>query len=204
MKALLKSAIAETSTTSLSVTSGDKATMSRTSNLWIFLSLSSVFLVSLNQKPALAGDIFTTIDRAINTIDRTINKVEGTVQFATAAVNRLTKLLDIKPTSSGSSVSGNTTTEQVLNIYQTWYKGLSAPEQEIISWLVMEYARDREVTFATISSSEWFMQKPLQQQQLIGGLFFKLNEIVKVVSNEKSKFLSFAFCVNSGGQGCKP
>ncbi|MEQ9356796.1 MAG: hypothetical protein RIG63_29775 [Coleofasciculus chthonoplastes F3-SA18-01] len=61
------------------------------------------------------------------------------------------------------------------------------------------------MTFETLSTTEWFLQQSMQDQQKIGGLFFKVNQILEGVEEtggERNRFLAFAFCVNSGGQDC--
>lgn len=161
---------------------------------------SSVFLFSaicLSSLPSLANP-FGSIERTLNGINGTINGVNGTVNNTTRTIDNLNNVLGI----DGRSSNSDDPTEQVLDIYQTWYKGLSASDQEIVSWLVMEYARNNAVTFETLSTSEWFLQKNLQEQQKVAALFFKVNEIVTATGGEKSRFLAFAFCVNSGGQEC--
>jgi hypothetical protein len=129
----------------------------------------------------------------------TINEIRGGVRATQGAVDDLSNVLGI----DGKASNSDDPTEQVLDIYQSWYQNLAAPDKEIVSWLVMQYARNQQVTFENLSSTEWFLQKSLQDQQKVGGLFFKVNQIVEATGGEKNRFLAFAFCVNGGGQECK-
>ncbi|MBD2028198.1 hypothetical protein [Leptolyngbya sp. FACHB-711] len=178
--------------------------------LLVVAGVSSIISLGFAQMPASADplsgltNMLNTINRAVGSVDSTVQQLDGTVKNVSGTVDNLTRTLGLQSRGSGGSVSEADTTKQILDIYQEWYKQLNPPEQEIISWLVMEFARGREVTFDTISSTEWFQQKPLQEQQLIGSLVFKLNEITKASANEKDRFLTYAFCVNSGSSNCNP
>lgn len=184
--------------------------MFNASKLLVIFGVPSIVSFGFTQMPASANpfsginDLFNTIDRTVNEVDSTIRQIDGTVRNVSGTIDNLTHTLGLESRDSRGSVSEAGTTNEILDIYQEWYEKLTPPEQEIISWLVIEHARDREVDFNTISSSEWFLQKPLQEQQLISSLFFKLNEIMKAVANEKDRFLTYAFCVNSGSSTCTP
>lgn len=145
------------------------------------------------------------INKVLNEVDRTNNTIRRTnytIKDTNNNVDSLSNTLGISPSNLNSSSNNNDSTEQVLQIYETWYKSLSPSDREIVSWLVMENARNQSVTFETISNSEWFLQKPIEEQSQIGGLYFKLDEVIKATGDDKGRFLAFAFCVNGGGDNC--
>jgi hypothetical protein len=133
-------------------------------------------------------------------IDRTNRTIDGT----TGSVDSLLDRLNLSPDAVSNSVSEAGSTEQVLEIYEAWYGTLSGDDKETVSWLVMQHARNQNVTFETISSSEWFMEKPIAEQSHVSSIFFKLQQVIDSTADDKDRFLAFAFCVNSGAEGCTP
>lgn len=158
---------------------------------------ASLALVAI-QAPASAGgfgDIINTINRVNNTVyslDRTINGTAYTI-------NSLSETLGLNLGSNSDSIDAEDPTGQVLQVYQLWYDGLPAADQETVSWMVMQQAQNQAVTFDTISTSDWFLQKPPAQQSQAAANFFKLQNIVEATAQDRSRFLAFAFCVNGGG-----
>ena len=167
--------------------------------VWISTGVLVLSTVCFSPMASLANP-FGGINRVLNGVNGTVNGVNGTVNNTTRTIDNLNNILGIDGKSSNSN--SNDSTKQVLDVYETWYKGLSTSDQEMVSWLVMEYARDNRVTFNTISKNEWFLQKNPQEQKKAAALFFKVNEIFKAAGNDKDRFLAFAFCVNTGGQKC--
>lgn len=97
------------------------------------------------------------------------------------------------------SVDADDQTGQVLQVYQVWYEDLEPADQENVSWLVMQQAQNQDVSFETISASDWFLQKPPAEQSQAASNFFKLQNITEATADESSRFYAFAFCVNGGG-----
>ncbi|MEQ8959888.1 MAG: hypothetical protein RLP02_18515 [Coleofasciculus sp. C2-GNP5-27] len=163
---------------------------------WVSSGLLAVLAVCLSPMTSLAGfgDLIRDVNDAVNTINNTRRAVDGTV-------NNLSDVLGI----DGNVSDSDDPTQQVLDLYQSWYQQLAASEQELVSALIMQYAKNQQMTFETLSTTEWFLQQSMQDQQKIGGLFFKVNQILEGVEEtggERNRFLAFAFCVNSGGQDC--
>jgi hypothetical protein len=171
----------------------------------ISLASASAMVLAL-QSSALANpfrfinDIVDTINnanRSVDSLNRAINNTSDTI-------NNLTNTLGINPNNLDSSVSDADSTGQVLLVYDAWYSELSTSDQEIVSWLVMEHARNPAVSFETIASSEWFWQQSVEEQSQVAAMYFKLDEIIKATQNEKGRFLAYAFCVNGGAESCDP
>ena len=159
--------------------------------------LSATCLLTVAQAPASAGfgDILNTIDRVnynVNRLDRTINGTAYTI-------NSLSNTLGLNSSDTESAVTADDPPAQVLPVYQLWYEELPATDQETVAWLVMQQAQGQDVTFDTVSSSDWFLQKTPTQQSQAASNFFKLQNITEATAQEESRFLAFAFCVNGGG-----
>lgn len=163
--------------------------------------ISATCVVLATQMSASAnpfGELLNTVNRVNNTVyylDRTINGTAYTI-------NSLSNTLGLN-LSGDNSISETDETGQVLQVYQLWYEDLSASEKENVSWLVMEHARNQAVSFDTVSSSDWFMQKPATEQSQAAATFFKLENIIEATAQDRSRFLAFAFCVNGGGTSCE-
>jgi hypothetical protein len=174
--------------------------MKNTVYIFTAVSLSAFWF---NQAPSLAQfeGVLHTIDRVnhtINSANQTINGVRGTVNNLQGTASNLSNFLGVRPQSNSSDP-----TQQVFDVYETWYKDLSASDKDIVSQFVMSYASNQMLSFEQIAQSDWFNQKNKQEQLQIGALFFKFNGVVEATRGQKIKFLAFAFCVNSGGQQCK-
>lgn len=162
-----------------------------------FITASCLLFVA--QAPASAGfgDLLNTIDR----VNGTVNRLDRTINGTTYTINSLSNTLGLNLSSDSSSISASDDdpTGQVLQVYQLWYEGLEADDQETVSWLVMQQAQNQDVSFETVSTSDWFLQKTPQQQSQAASNFFKLQNITEATAQEESRFLAFAFCVNGGG-----
>ncbi|MEQ8756586.1 MAG: hypothetical protein RID09_24140 [Coleofasciculus sp. G1-WW12-02] len=169
-------------------------------NLLNFISFSLISLVTFWQASVLAfpleeiDDILETINDGIEQINRTGETIE-----------QITDFLGIDGDDDEDDDEDDdpeSKTEKVFRLYATWYKGLSPSEQQLVSWLTLEYAKNQDVTFNTIASREGFSKKTLQEQAKIGHIYYKFDAIYKAVEAEKSIFFTFAFCVNSGSDSC--
>ena len=159
--------------------------------------LSATCLLAAAQVPAFAGfgNILNTIDRVnynVNRLDRTINGTAYTI-------NSLSNTLGLDSSKTESAVTAEDSTGQVLQVYQLWYEELAPADQETVAWLVMQQAQGQNVSFETVSSSDWFLQKTPAQQSQAASNFFKLQNITEAAAQEESRFLAFACCVNGGG-----
>lgn len=158
---------------------------------------ASLALIAI-QAPASAGgfgDLINTVNRVNNTVyslDRTINGTAYTI-------NSLSETLGLNSKSNRDSIDAEDPTGQVLQVYQLWYDGMPAADQETVSWLVMQHAQNQAVTFDTVATSDWFKQKPAAQQSQVAANFFKLQNILEATAQDRSRFLAYAFCVNGGG-----
>ena len=142
------------------------------------------------QAPASAGfgDVLNTINRVNSNIyylDRTINGTAYTI-------NSLSNTLGIDAGEDEISAKDDPT-GQVLQVYQIWYEEMPAADQETVSWLVMQNAQNQDVSFETISASDWFVQKTPAEQSQVASNFFKLQNIMEATAQDKSRF--FGFCV---------
>lgn len=159
--------------------------------------LSATCLLVAAQVPASAG-----FGRVLNTIDRVnynVNRLDRTINGTAYTINSLSNTLGLNSSDTEGAVTADDPTGQVLQVYQLWYEGLPAADQENVSWLVMQNAQGQDVSFETISSSDWFLQKTPEQQSQAASNFFKLQNIMEATAQEESRFLAFAFCVNGGG-----
>ncbi|MGB7084432.1 MAG: hypothetical protein WBD47_02680 [Phormidesmis sp.] len=159
--------------------------------------ISAACLLAAAQVPASAGfgDFLNTIDR----VNGTVNRLDRTINGTAYTVNSLSNTLGLDLNSQEGAIDADDETGQVLQVYQLWYEDLPSADQETVSWLVMQQAQDQEVSFETISSSDWFLQKTPAQQSQAAANFFKLQNITEAAAQEQSRFLAFAFCVNGGG-----
>ena len=158
-------------------------------------SLSAACFLAAVQVPASAGfgDLLNTIDRVNNTVNRLDRTINGTAYTVNSLSNTLGLNVD------EDDISADDPTGQVLQVYQLWYEDLAPADQETVAWLVMQKAQNQDISFETISSSDWFLQKTPEQQSQAASNFFKLQNITEAAAQEESRFLAFAFCVNGGG-----
>ena len=168
-----------------------------------FAGLASVAFILLSVQYAAYANPFRGVLDAINGVNNTIQSIDSTINGTRYTVNSLANTLGVDLKSSGNSISETESTKQVLQIYEIWYRGMSPEEKETTSWLIMEHARNRSVTFDTISTSEWFLQKPIEQQSKVGATFYKLQSIIEATAQDRNRFLAFAFCVNSSNVKCE-
>lgn len=157
--------------------------------------VSAACILAAAQVPASAGfgDLLNTVDRVNNTVNRLDRTINGTAY----TINSLSNTLGINADSG--SINADDQTGQVLQVYQLWYEDLAAPDQENVSWMVMQHAQNQDVSFETVSNSDWFLQKTPTDQSQAAANFFKLQNITEATAQERSRFLAFAFCVNGGG-----
>ncbi|PZO22230.1 MAG: hypothetical protein DCF25_03260 [Leptolyngbya foveolarum] len=162
-------------------------------------SLSAACLLAAVQVPASAGfgDLLNTIDR----VNYTVNRLDRTINGTAYTVNSLSNTLGLNVREG--DISADDPTGQVLQVYQLWYEELPAADQETVAWMVMQKAQNQDISFETISSSDWFLQKTPAQQSQAAANFFKLQNITEAAAQEESRFLAFAFCVNGGAGSCE-
>ncbi|MGB3295784.1 MAG: hypothetical protein WBB01_22600 [Phormidesmis sp.] len=167
-----------------------------------FLSATCVLLAT---QVSVSANPFGELLNTVNNVNRNVNYLDRTINGTAYTINSLSDTLGLNLGSDGNSVEADASdpTGQVLEVYQLWYEELPASEQETVSWLVMEHARDQDVTFDTVSSSDWFLQKPAAEQSHVAASFFKLQNIIEATAQDRSRFLAFAFCVNGGGSSCE-
>jgi len=165
--------------------------------------LVSVTCMVLSVQAAAYANPLQGILDTINDVNNTIRSFDSTINGTSYTVNSLAETLGIDISSSSNSISEAESTKQVLQIYEIWYGDMSPEEQETVSWLVMEHARNQSVTFDTISTSEWFLQKPIGGQSQVAATFFKLQSIIEATAQDRNRFLAFAFCVNGGSNSCE-
>ncbi|MEQ9667289.1 hypothetical protein [Coleofasciculus sp. G2-EDA-02] len=161
-----------------------------------FISLSLINSASFGQASVLAFPL-DEIDNILDTINDGIEQINRTGE----TIDQITDFLGIDGDDDEDDAP-ESKTEKVFRLYATWYKGLSPSEQQLVSWLTLEYAKNQDVTFNTIASREGFSKKPLQEQAKIGHIYHKFDAIYKAVEADKSIFFTFAFCVNSGSDSC--
>lgn len=165
-----------------------------------FASITGIFL---STQVAVYANPFNSIINTINSVNSTIRSLDSTINGTSHTINSLTDTLGISLDSDkANSISEAESTEQVLQVYEIWYGDISPEEQEIVSWLVMEHARNQTVTFDTIATSDWFLQKPVQEQSQVSATFFQLQNIIDATAQDRNRFLAFAFCINSGNENC--
>lgn len=164
--------------------------------------VSAACLLTAVQVPASAG--FGDVLNSINRVNSTLNYLDRTINGTAYTINSLSDTLGIDYGSNDGGVDANDQTGQVLQAYRLWYTDLSPAEQENVSWLVMQKAQNQDVSFETVSSSDWFLQKTPAEQSQTASNFFKLQNITEATAQEESRFYAFAFCVNGGGgEGCQ-
>lgn len=159
--------------------------------------LSAACLLTAVQLPASAG--FGDVLNSINRVNGTLNYLDRTINGTAYTINSLSDTLGIDLNSNEGAIDADDQTGQVLQVYQLWYEELPADEQENVSWLVMQQAQNQDVSFETVSSSDWFLQKTPADQSKTASNFFKLQNITEATAQERSRFYAFAFCVNGGG-----
>jgi hypothetical protein len=161
-----------------------------------FVSAACILLST--QVSASANPLGGILD-AVNQVNRTVNSVDQTINGTRHTINSLSGTLGLDSSAAGDS---GDPTVQVLQLYQSWYGDLSPTDQETVSWLVMENARNQTVGFDTVSSSDWFLQKPAEEQSQVAATFFQLQSLLDASAQDRNRFLGFAFCVNSGSESC--
>ncbi|MGC1307682.1 MAG: hypothetical protein WA885_10660 [Phormidesmis sp.] len=162
-------------------------------------SFVSATCILLSTQVSASANPFGGILDAVNQVNRTVNSVDRTINGTRYTINSLSETLGLNSSAAGNS---DDPTTQVLQLYQSWYKDLDASEQETVSWLVMENAKNQVVGFDTVSSSDWFLQKPAADQSQVAATFFQLQSLLDASAQDRNRFLGFAFCVNSGSESC--
>ncbi|NET55427.1 MAG: hypothetical protein F6K47_04320 [Symploca sp. SIO2E6] len=164
--------------------------------------LVSVMCIALSVQATAYANPLRGLTNTINGVNNAIRSFDSAINGTSHTINSLTETLGIDINSSSGSINEAGSTEQVLQIYEIWYGDMSPEEQETVSWLVMEHARNQSVTFDTIATSEWFLQKPIEEQSQVSATFFKLQSIIEATAQDRNRFLAFAFCVNAGNDNC--
>ncbi len=159
--------------------------------------VSAACLLTVSQAPASAG--FGDLLNTVNRVNRNLNYLNNTINGTAYTLTSLSNTLGLDLSANEGAIDADDQTGQVLQVYQLWYESLPAAEQENVSWLVMQQAQNQDVTFETVSTSDWFLQKAPTEQSQTAANFFKLQDITEATAQERSRFLAFAFCVNGGG-----
>jgi hypothetical protein len=163
--------------------------------------LSTVCLVSLTPVVAYSSPL-NDLENIFNAVTKGIEKAGKVMGTATNTIDVLNKTLGISGKPQDAKAN---TTEAVLQSYATWHSSLSASEQEIVAWLVLESAKGKSpLALNPVANTPWFQQKSSQEQQKVGSLLFKLNRVLEVVGVERDQFFAVAFCLNSGSKNCMP
>ncbi len=165
-----------------------------------FLSATCILLAT---QMSASANPFGELLNTVNSINRNVYYLDRTINGTAYTINGLSNTLGLDLGSNSNAISDSDPTGQVLQVYQLWYQGLPATEQETVAWLVMEHARNQSVTFDTVSGSDWFLQKPAAEQSQVAASFFKLQNIIESTAQDRSRFLAFAFCVNGGATDCE-
>lgn len=150
----------------------------------------SVFALPLDE----LDDILDSIEDGIEIINRTGETID-----------EITEFLGIDEEDEQEAETDDSEAKQIrklFTLYATWYKGLSPSEQNLVSWLTLEYAKNQDMNFNLLASRDCFSEKSLQEQAKIGQIYYKFDAIYQAVEDNKSIFLAFAFCVNSGSESC--
>jgi len=170
----------------------------------IFVYAAGILLIT---QTAASANPFGNLGNILNnqvqrTVERIVNR--GTNTITTGVEQALFDTLNLNPNAVNNSSGNAGSNDQVLRIYEAWHGTLSSTDKETVSWLIMQHARNQTVTFETISSTEWFMQKPIAEQSQVASVFFKLQQVIDASASDRGRFLAFAFCINSGTQNCAP
>ncbi|MEO1634747.1 MAG: hypothetical protein AAFS04_06675, partial [Cyanobacteria bacterium J06631_9] len=91
---------------------------------------------------------------------------------------------------------------QVMELYGLWFTDLPSSEQEVATWLITEYTGNEATSFAMVSASEWFLQKPESEQAQVAETFDKIQALFNATEQDSSRFLGYASCVSGGLSSC--
>lgn len=92
--------------------------------------------------------------------------------------------------------------QQRIESYRSWYQGLSQEAKEIASWLVFKASLGDFPSLKTITSSEWFQQKSLQQKQHTILLYRESATHIQASAADADSFFKNAYCIHSSGSSC--
>lgn len=142
------------------------------------------------------GGLTNSIEEVNDTVE-TVENVSDTIQTITNLSNTLGMGDDINLSIGDSDPVG-----QVMELYGLWFTDLPTSEQEVAAWLISEYAGNEATSFAMVSASEWFLQKPESEQAQVADTFDKIQTLFNATESDSSRFLGYASCVSGGISSC--
>jgi hypothetical protein len=151
-------------------------------------------------RPAQAGpfDFLNGINNTINQVNGTVNgvrDVHGNTNSTLSNLGGLGNLLGI-----GSS---STSSNDIRDVYASWYGTMSSAEKEVVKVLVNEFAEDKVSSFAEFKKIPEYSRLSAPAKATASSIFFKFKEVSKAAQPQKDNFLAFAFCMNGGAKKCK-
>jgi hypothetical protein len=161
--------------------------------------LSSLVLFSLSLsaiRPAHAGFLDGITD-AIRGVNNAVDGVKDTHRSLTGTVDNLSGL--------GTSLGllPGAPSNDIFDIYGSWYGALSPSEKEVVKALVTEFAEDKQLSFAEFKKSPEYGSLSSQAKSAANAIFFKFKGVSTAATPVKDKFLAFAFCLSGGSTKCK-
>jgi hypothetical protein len=185
---------------------------------------AAVLLSALSVGDRAVAGPFDFITKPLEDVNKTIEGANDTQKKAKSTSENLRGVLGVSDSNKGTSMEsikmepstgmeGNGSSKKtsansqpdndLFSIYGDWYKSLSPSGKKAVTWLTSKYAEDSSLNFKAFKSSDVYKKMNAQDKQKADAIFFKFNEVTKVAAPQKDKFLSFAFCVNSGSNNCK-
>ncbi len=165
--------------------------------------LSGLALVAVSSaaivRPAQANpfDFLNGINNTINQVNGTVNGVRDVHSNTNSTLNNiggLGNLLGIGPSAPSNDIR---------DIYASWYSTMSPSEREVVKVLVTEYAEDKVLGFSDFKKTPEYSRLSTSAKSTASAIFFKFKEVSKAAQPQKDNFLAFAFCVNGGAKKCK-
>lgn len=129
------------------------------------------------------------------------------LRILTNTINNARPLHKASPTPNpelNREFAGNNPEQQQQRIesYRIWYQGLNQEAKEITSWLVFKASLGDFPSLNTITSSEWFQQKPLQQKQHIILIYRESATHIQASAADADSFFKNSYCIHSSGSSC--
>ena len=146
------------------------------------------------------GSIGNVMD-TVNDVNATINDFEGAINGSPHSILSLSQTLGLDSEAMGV-IDAVEATQQVFQLYDVWSKGLSAADQENVTWLVTQ-ALGNDMSMDALAASSWFLSKTGAEQSQVTSTFLQLQDMVEATGQDKGQFLNYAACLASGGT-CAP
>ena len=165
--------------------------------------LSSLVLATVSctamVRPAQAGpfDFLNGVQNTINQVNGTVNGARDVHSSTNSTLNNiggLGTLLGIGPSAPSNDIR---------DIYASWYGAMSPAEKEVVRVLVTEFAEDKVLEFSGFKKTPEYSRLSPQAKSNASAIFFKFKEVSKAAQPQKDNFLAFAFCTNGGAKKCK-